>query len=287
LRSGSTPSALGPLLLPPLVPTVAARTKRHDVTNAIDLAALQSAFAAREFFVVYQPIVALDDRHCVGAEALIRWRRNGAVVEARDFMALTDRTPLSGMITYWVIDTVASELGDWLASHAEAHIAINVPPEILGRGGVDYAATKSGLRERARQIIFEITERGVPDQLGLDALNSISDTGARVALDDTTLSGANLALLTRCRFDLIKIDPSLVAQLEPGHLHADWLDGLAALLNATQLQVIAEGVEHGFQAQVLAEHGVQFAQGRFFSAPLAADELTRFYSSTPRRRRST
>jgi sensor c-di-GMP phosphodiesterase-like protein len=257
------------------------------VTKQIDLSALQSAFAAREFFVVYQPIVALDDRHCVGAEALIRWRRNGAVIEAREFMSLTDRTPLSGVLTYWVIDTVAAELGDWLASHAEAHIAINVPPEILGRGGVDYAATKSGLRERARQIIFEITERGVPDQLGLDALNSISETGARVALDDTTLSGANLALLTRCRFDLIKVDPTLVAQLEPGR-HPDWLDGLSALLNTTQLQVIAEGVEHAFQAQILAEHGVQLAQGRFFAAPLAADEFLRYYAkSTPSRRRHT
>jgi sensor c-di-GMP phosphodiesterase-like protein len=257
------------------------------VTKQIDLSTLQAAFAAREFFVVYQPIVALDDRHCVGAEALIRWRRHGAVIEAREFMAVTDRTPLSGMITYWVIDTVASELGDWLASHAEVHIAINVPPEILGRGGVDYAATKSGLRERARQIIFEITERGVPDQLGLDALNSIAETGARVALDDTTLSGANLALLTRCRFDLIKIDPALVAQLEPGRPHPDWLDGLAALLSATQLQVIAEGVEHAFQAQALAENGVQFAQGRFFAAPLAADELIRYCGSTPKRRRNT
>jgi sensor c-di-GMP phosphodiesterase-like protein len=257
------------------------------VTKQIDLSTLQSAFAAREFFVVYQPIVALDDRHCIGAEALIRWRRNGAVIEAREFMGLTDRTPLSGTITYWVIDTVASELGDWLGRHAEAHIAINVPPEILGRGGVDYAASKSGLRERARQIIFEITERGVPDQLGLDALNSIAETGARVALDDTTLSGANLALLTRCRFDLIKIDPTLVAQLEPGRLHPDWLDGLAALLSATQLQVVAEGVEHEFQAQVLAENGVQFAQGRFFAPPLAADELIRYCGSTPARRRNT
>ena len=61
----------------------------------------------------------------VGAESLIRWRRRGAVLEASEFMAVTDRTPLSGVITYWVIDTIASELGDWLESHERAHIAID------------------------------------------------------------------------------------------------------------------------------------------------------------------
>jgi sensor c-di-GMP phosphodiesterase-like protein len=179
----------------------------------LDLAAVQAAFAAHELFLAYQPIVALRDGACVGAESLIRWRRDGWIIEAAEFMPLTDRTPLSGALTYWVIDTVASELGDWLGGHERAHIGINTPPEILGRGGIEYAAMKSGLGEHAKQLILEITERGIPDELGLEALNRIPETGARVALDDMTLSGANLALLTRCHFDLVKIDQALVAQL--------------------------------------------------------------------------
>ena len=43
-----------------------------------------------------------------------------------------------------MIDTVAVELNDWLDANPEANIAINIPPEILGRGGLDYAAKKSG-----------------------------------------------------------------------------------------------------------------------------------------------
>ena len=129
----------------------------------------------REFFLVYLPTVSLHDGRCVGAEALIRWRRPGnVVVDPEHFIPLTDQTPLSGAITYWVIDTVADEIGDWLGANEDAHISINVPPEILGRGGLDYAATKSGLRAHVKQVILEITERGVPDQLGLDALNSIA-----------------------------------------------------------------------------------------------------------------
>jgi len=246
----------------------------------MDLNMIRSAFDAREFLLVYQPIVSLRDGHCFGAEALIRWRRENTVLNASEFIPLTDKTPLSGTLTYWVIDTVAMELSDWLGGHEAVHISINVPPEILGRGGLEYAATKSGLRARVKQLIVEVTERGVPDQLGLDALNSIPSTGARVALDDTTLSGTNLALLTRCNFDFIKIDQLLVAELARDQPPAPWLDGLATLLQTTSLQIIAEGVETAFQADTLRAAGVQLAQGHYFSVPLSARDFKRYCAAT-------
>jgi sensor c-di-GMP phosphodiesterase-like protein len=249
--------------------------------DAISLDSIRAGLEKREFFLVYLPTVSLHDGRCVGAEALIRWRRPGnVVVDPEHFIPLTDQTPLSGAITYWVIDTVAGEIGDWLGANEDAHISINVPPEILGRGGLDYAAMKSGLRAHVKQVILEITERGVPDQLGLDALNSIAETGARVALDDTSLSGANLALLTRCKFDIVKIDGTLVNQLATGEPRPAWLDGLGGLLKSTPLQIIAEGVETGMQADSLKAAGVQMAQGHFFSRPLSADELFRYYTAS-------
>lgn len=254
------------------------------MAETMNLDGIRRALQANEFFVVYQPIVTLRDRRCAGAEALIRWRRSdGTVVEAGDFIPEAENTPLSGTITYWVMDTVAAELGAWLGDNRDAFVGINVPPEILGRGGIEYVAAKSGLRERAKQLVFEITERGVPDQLGLDALNSVSTTGARVALDDTTLSGANLALLTRCHFDFVKIDRSLMKELTGDTKNPQWLDGLAALLGTTPLQVIAEGIESEPQAARLADAGVQLGQGHLFSPALPAAELKRYFGQSRRR----
>jgi sensor c-di-GMP phosphodiesterase-like protein len=54
------------------------------------------------------------------------------------------------MLTYWVIEQLAEELGDWLHHHPDASLAINVPPEILGRGGLVYAAQKVGLEDLYR-----------------------------------------------------------------------------------------------------------------------------------------
>lgn len=262
-------------------PIFAAGRTGSDVARPMILDDIRRALDANEFFLVYQPIVSLDDRRCVGAEALIRWRRGDtAVLDAGEFIPATDNTPLSGTITYWVIETVADELGAWLDRNNDALIGINVPPEILGRGGIDYVARKSGLRDRAKQIVLEITERGVPDQLGLTALSSVPATGARIALDDTTLSGANLALLTRCPFDFVKLDHTLVAELKEGAERPQWLDGLAALLGTTSLNVIAEGIESDLQAAALLEAGVQLGQGHLFSEALPAAELVRYFSDS-------
>jgi sensor c-di-GMP phosphodiesterase-like protein len=241
---------------------------------------IRSALEAGQLFLVYQPIVSLRDGTCFGAEALIRWRLGNMVLNASQFIPFTENTPLSGLLTYWVIDTVAVELTDWLAGNEAVHISINVPPEVLGRGGLLYAATKSGLRKHVKQVIVEVTERGIPDQLGLDALNSIPASGARVALDDAILSGTNLALLTRCNFDFIKIDRTLVAEIAADKPPASWLSGLTALLQTSSLQVIAEGVETRMQAETLIAAGVQLAQGHFFSVPLSASDFMRFCAAS-------
>lgn len=230
-----------------------------------------------ELYIAYLPVVTLNDQRCIGAEALVRWRRGSVVLQPIDFLHVVQNTPVSGRLTYWVIDTVAAELGTWLGEHPQIQISINVPPEILGRGGLEYAASRSGLLGRMNQIVLEITEHGVPDQLGLDALNTMAERGVRIALDDVALSGVNLALLARCNFGIIKLDRHLTGQLAAASPEPPWLAGLGSLLRNSAIQVIAEGVESLYQASVLLAAGVQMAQGYLFSVPLAASELKSYY----------
>lgn len=239
--------------------------------------AILSALRAGEFRLHYLPTVRLDDGRCVGAEALIRWRRDGAWVPPMDFVPDTERTPLAGLITYWVIDTVAAELKDWLRAHPAAHVSINVPPDVLGRGGLEYASAKSGLSEVRGQVVIEVTERGVPDEQGLLALDHMAREGVRVALDDVRLNGTNLALLSRCHFELIKLDRQLVQELRAGAPEPQWLPGLRALLVATRLEVVAEGVEQEAQRELLAQAGVRLGQGHLFSDALPAAQFLSWY----------
>ncbi len=259
----------------PAIPSTAA-TKG---TTVIDLNAIHEGLNHGEFFIEYLPTVCLDDQHCLGAEALIRWRRPEGIVPPVEFIPLVENTPLSGLITYWVIDTVAAELSDWLRAHPAAHLSLNVPPEILGRGGLEYAAVKSGLRSLSAQIILEVTERGIPDQLGMMALNAMGTRGVRVALDDVTMNGTNLAYVSRCNFDIIKIDRSLVAQINAQCPHPDWLRALAGLLHASvDLTVVAEGIETAIQFTALQAAGVQMGQGHYFSRALPAGKLIAYHA---------
>lgn len=244
----------------------------------IDLDAILAGLNAGEFFLEYLPTVALADGRCVGAEALIRWRRPSGVVAPHEFIPLADNTPLSGLITYWVMETAATELGDWLRAHPDVHLGINVPPEILGRGGLEYAARKSGLKDLAAQLVLEVTERGVPDKLGTEALAAVSRYGVKVALDDVDVSGANMIVLSRCHVEIIKLDKSLIEQIGPGD-PPEWLTTLSALLRTSNLQVIAEGVESARQCEALRAAGIKMGQGYYFSRPLPAERFKAFFET--------
>ena len=203
----------------------------------------------------------------------------GRVIGPREFIPVAEGSALGGLLTYHAIETAARELGAWLAEHPQLFIGINVPPALLGRGGIAYAAQKTGFyRVLRRQLVLEITERGIPDGIGMAEMESAARSGVRFALDDVMLDSANLAVLSRCTFHIVKIDRRLVAEIDPARPTPEWLAGLAALLSATDLQVIAEGVETPAQQEVLRDAGIPLAQGFLYSRPLAARALQAFHA---------
>jgi EAL domain-containing protein (putative c-di-GMP-specific phosphodiesterase class I) len=248
----------------------------------IDIDAMRLGMAAGEFFLEYCPIVSLATGACVGGEALVRWRRPAGVVMPDAFIPIAENTPFSGELSYWVIETSAAELGAWLRDNPALCLSINVPPEILGRGGIRYAADKCGLTAMFSQLILEITERGVPDLIGVNALNDYASWGMRIAIDDVSrVGGANLALLSRAPLSVIKLDRSLIAQIDPQSPRPDWLEGVASMIRSTELTVIAEGVETEAQALAARDAGIQAAQGFFFSRPVGAASLMAWCRQAP------
>ncbi|HKQ30704.1 MAG TPA: EAL domain-containing protein [Burkholderiales bacterium] len=243
----------------------------------IEIDSVANALKHHELYLEYLPTVSLETEHCVGTEALVRWRRDDKIIPPEEFIPVVENTPLSGLITYWVIETAARELGAWLWANDNIHLSINVPPEILGRGGMEYAAIKAGIAELHSKIILEVTERGVPDKIGVDAINRAMARGIRVALDDVGTGGANLAVLCRAHVDMIKIDKSFVAQFFYDDKYSGRLAAFAAILRSANLDIVVEGVESEAQARILKEAGIRMAQGFYFSPPLAAADFENYY----------
>jgi len=243
----------------------------------INLETIRAGMDNGEFILEYMPIVSLDQGCCVGAEALLRWQRPAGVVFPDAFIPLIENSPLSGLITYWVIDRVAIEMGDWLREQEGVELHINVPPEILGRGGLEYAAQKSGLSDVKHKLVLEITERGVPDQIGLQALDFATRQGVRIALDDVRIDPASVMVLSRCNVQIIKIDKSVLLDRGDGESMPRWAEALSVLLKTTNIEVIAEGVETAEQLALLRAAGVRQAQGYYFSRPLRAEAFLHYF----------
>lgn len=91
-------------------------------------------------------------------------------------------------------------------------MAVNVPPEVLGRGGVEYAGYKAKLLSVRSRIVLEITERGAPDRLGLQELKEIAGRDVMIAMDDVAVDENNLLVLSRVPVDVIKVDRDFCGQ---------------------------------------------------------------------------
>lgn len=240
--------------------------------------AVHDALERGELFLEYLPLMLVPEGRCVGAEALARWRRADGLVMPDDFIPVIEETPVSGLLTYWVIETVGKELGDWLRAHEDVQLGINVPPEVLGRGGLAYAVERAGLRDQARKLVMEITERGFPDKLGVLALQMVEAYGARIALDDAVFEGRNLVVLGRCPFHILKLDRDLIGKID-GSGPPPWLDHLAALRQGAALEIVAEGVETQEQLDTLVAAGVARVQGFYFSRPLPAADFVAYHAA--------
>lgn len=88
---------------------------------------LQRALEKRQLCLYYQPIIDIKTEKCIGAEALLRWPGNqGQVMNPAEFIPLAEKEGMIEQVTDYVIDNVFSELGAYLATHADRYISINL-----------------------------------------------------------------------------------------------------------------------------------------------------------------
>ncbi len=235
---------------------------------------IHNALKNDEFFVEYMPTMSLAEGRCVGAEVLMRWQLDDVIIPPLEFIPAVENTPLAGLLTFRNIEIVGKELGKWLEDTDNVHIGINIPPEILGRGGLIYALQNAGLEDQAHKLIIEITERGFPDSQGLESLEFRGKT--KVAIDDFGAGDSNLRELSRIEADVLKIDKFFIDQIEDDRV-PKIVKAIVGYAQAMEFEIIAEGVEQEQQATVLRDLGVHMAQGWLFSKSLRSKDFLKFF----------
>lgn len=231
--------------------------------------------------VVLQPQMSLSTGRVLAAEALSRWDHPElGVISAVDFVPAAHRLGLDRMLFSRVTDRVIDVLRRMYAEDIAVPIAINASASTLCTrdlpGLLEQRVGQAGLP--ARLVKVELTEdEPVTDWLALSSvLNLLRVRGFELAMDDFGAGIASMRLFSAMPFTELKIDRDFIM-----HMHREPASRavVAAAIEMGRVlgrRVVAEGVEHERDVQLLRELGCDVAQGYGISMPLEPDAFIEF-----------
>ena len=241
---------------------------------------LDTALPRQEFDLDFQPIMNIESREIVGAEALMRWHSpTRGTVAPDNFIAVAEETGLIVPLGEWALRKACATAASWPPG---LRIAVNVSAVQLKSGGfarsVISALAFSGVP--ASRLELEITETVLMDESEtvLRTLRQLRGLGIRIALDDFGTGYSSLGYLRRFPVDKIKIDRSFIRDIHNRDTAAivRTIIGLGAELGIT---VTAEGVETEMQLDMLRDNGCVEAQGYLIGVPSKAGDIQRLLKS--------
>lgn len=239
---------------------------------------LRTALRRRELYVEYQPIVELETGRWVGAEALVRWRRNdGEIILPEMFIPVAEQKGVIQAITEYVATTVARDAGELLRRDPEFLFSLN-----MSAADLEAEQTAEVLQRilevsgaRAGNIMIEATERGFLHGDAPRAMVSrLRSLGFRVAIDDFGTGYSSLSCLETLALDYLKIDKLFVETVGTDGATSQVVKHIIEMARSLRLEMIGEGVETEAQAEFLRQQGVRYAQGWLFAQSMAVEALS-------------
>jgi EAL domain-containing protein (putative c-di-GMP-specific phosphodiesterase class I) len=214
--------------------------------------------------VALQPIVDLDSRRVVGAEALARFKDE-------------DGRPLPTESTF--LDAHALDLGVELelavinlALRSEGrlpvgmYLALNVSPALLGRTELLDVVSR---HDHERPLVVELTEhQPVEDYAELElVLARLREHGVRVAVDDVGSGFASFRHVTRVKPEILKLDRSLVCGIDEDPVRQSLASAIVSFAREVGAIVVSEGIESQDELSCLVDLAVGCGQGFFLARP--------------------
>ncbi|HNH36035.1 MAG TPA: EAL domain-containing protein [Rhodocyclaceae bacterium] len=252
------------------------------------LQALRAAMRGNAMALHYQPQVEVHTGRVVGAEALLRWRReDGGYVPPGEFIPLAERSGLIVELGAWVIGEACRQLRAWRAAGlGDLRLAINVSmPQF--RAGSFVASLTEAIAANAlppSSLEVEITEGMVMEDVEstIGTLRVLKDIGVSIAIDDFGTGFSSLAYLQRLPVDVMKVDRAFVSGIGGGGSAERIAEMIVALGRTLSLQTVAEGVETADQLDIVRRWGCQIVQGYYHAPPMAPEA----FEAWVRRRRT-
>jgi diguanylate cyclase (GGDEF)-like protein/PAS domain S-box-containing protein len=252
---------------------------RSEVGARIELdKRLRNALPHNELSVVYQPMLPIDGGNAVACEALVRWHPEGSEpIQPATFLSLAEESDLIAEIGDWVLQTACSQANTWHEQGKDLVVCVNVSSRALTEvdlvGRVGAALTQNDLPARA--LCLEVTESAIvrdPERVQA-ALQEVKGLGVRIALDNFGLGASSLTLPSSLPFDILKIDRTLIQNLEHDIEKRAMVLAMIALARETNLTVVAVGIETDEQRELVRELGCSLGQGFLLHQPSTPERL--------------
>ena len=242
---------------------------------------LRLALEEGEFFLVYQPVLQLDDGTVQSMEALLRWRRSSGRVVAPDaFIPALEESGLIVEVGAYVLNEACRQARRWRDLGMATAVSVNVSPRQFETTtlveDICTALETSGLDPT--WLILEMTETTLMRDSHESALRltALKDLGIRLAIDDFGTGYSSLAYLQQFPVDILKIDRTFIVGAATDGPSAALVHALIELGGALGLKTVAEGIETTDQLRRLEQEGCDAGQGFYFSHPLKEADAERF-----------
>lgn len=247
---------------------------------------LREALRTGGLTLAYQPLIDLNTGRIEGLEALLRWLHpvRGPVGPSL-FIPIAEDAGLISTLGEWVLREATAQLATWRRQGLDIHVAVNVSavqlltPDFVVQ--VKAALKDSGVPPHA--LTLEVTESllmdGTPGSAAHTHLMQLSSHGVHVWVDDFGTGYSSLSYLHRLPIHAVKVDRSFVMGLRKGPEAERIIETIVTLAHHLNLKVVAEGVEQGWQAEVLKVLGCDNAQGYLYARPVLAGQVAGLFAA--------
>lgn len=244
------------------------------------LVALAGALSSDQFYLQYQPQVALPSGEVIGFEALARWTHPelGNIPPDR-FIALAEQEGLIVTLGDRVLQLACQQGAQWLQQGLTfERIAVNVSVKQFVESDfvskVLNALEQSGFP--AEKLELEITESiFLGDRIqAKETMSRLTQQGICFSIDDFGTGFSSLLYLKELPVLKLKLDQGFIRGITQDHSSLQIVKASLQMGKALNMDVIVEGVETWDEHQVLLALGCEYAQGFLFSHPLKPALIT-------------
>lgn len=251
---------------------------RKEAVNIKDIEdVMDQSLARKEFLVYLQPKYNIVTGEIVGAEALIRWRRDGNVIAPAEFLPIFEKNGFITNIDMYVLEEVCKMQREWLDRGIQpVPISINQSKALIYRA--DYierlSSTMSKYNLPSRLIELELLETIIHENVKEleEIISRLMQQGFLICIDDFGSGYSSLNLLKDICADVLKIDREFLSNAECNERAQIVLEHIINLANGLHMSTVVEGVETEKQAELLRSLNCNYAQGYLYAKPMPKEE---------------